>query len=85
METINHVRLNTKDLKNINLNHDDNLDEYDLETINHVRPMAWHNRFKQWKACKQGINACSMASNKIVGWCFRRWEKRNRTILMNEK
>ena len=40
METINHVRLNTKDLKNINLNHDDNLDEYDLETINHVRPMA---------------------------------------------
>ena len=66
------------DLNNVNHNnvtdddnfHDDD-DDDDTETIIHVRDMAWCNRFKQYKACKKEmikelINACSMASNKMV-------------------
>ena len=36
---------NSIDLNNINLN-DDDCDEEDPKTINHVRIMAWYNRFK---------------------------------------
>ena len=39
-------------LDNINLD-DNNFDDCDLETINHVRLMAWYNRFKQHKACEK--------------------------------
>ena len=38
-------------LDNINLD-DNNFDDCDLET-NHVRLMAWYNRFKQHKACEK--------------------------------
>ena len=40
----------TIDLNNINLNDDDNFDEDDPETINHVRLMTWQKKFKQHKA-----------------------------------
>ena len=41
-------------------------------TIIHVRLMAWHNRFKQRKACKKDISkeawhVYSIGSNKMVG------------------
>ena len=42
------------DLNNINLDNA-NFDEDDLETIIHVRLMAWHNRFKQHKVFKKEI------------------------------
>ena len=47
------ISLNTIDL-NINLD-DANFDKDDLETIIHVRLMAWHNKYKR-KACKREIN-----------------------------
>ena len=40
----NDMGFNTIDL--INNNQDDDFDEDDSETLNHVRPMAWRNRFK---------------------------------------
>ena len=42
------------DLNNINLD-DVNFDRDDLETIIHVRLMAWHNRLKQRKAFKKEL------------------------------
>ena len=39
----NDMGFNTTDL--ININQDDDFDEDDSETLNHVRPMAWRNRF----------------------------------------
>ena len=42
------------DLNNINLD-DVNFDRDDLETIIHVRLMAWHNRLKQHKAFKKEL------------------------------
>ena len=39
-------------LDNINLD-DNNFGDCDPETINHVRLMAWYNRFKQHKACEK--------------------------------
>ena len=42
------VRLNTKYLNHINLDDDD-----DPETIIHIRLMAWSNRYKQCRVCKQ--------------------------------
>ena len=49
---------------------DGNFDDVDSEIIIHIRLMACKQR-KQRKACKkrdkQRINACSMASNKMVG------------------
>ena len=48
---------NTADINNINLdNNDDAFDEDELETINHVRLIAWRNRFKQRKICKKEIS-----------------------------
>ena len=44
---------NTIDLNNINLGDDNNFDEDDPETINHVRLMAWPNRCKQQKVCRK--------------------------------
>ena len=41
------------DLTNINL--DVNFDEFNPESIAHVRLMAWHSRFKQRKAFKKEI------------------------------
>ena len=44
-------------LVNVNLNNvslgDDNFDNDDLETVIHVRHMAWCNRYKQCKTCKK--------------------------------
>ena len=71
-------------LNNINL-HDANFYKYDCKTIIHGRPSDWCYRYKQRKAFffkkKLRINACCMASNKIVILeLARRSEKRNRTI-----
>ena len=53
-----------------NINFDDEIFHYcDSETVNHVRLIDWYNKFKQVKAPKKGkwrVNACSVASNKIV-------------------
>ena len=43
------------DLNNVNLG-DDNFDNYDPQTIIHVRIMAWCNSYKQRKACKKEIS-----------------------------
>ena len=61
---------NTIDLNNINLD-DDNCDEEDSETINHVRFMAWYNRFKQRKACKKQISKDLMP---VACHPTRRWD-----------
>ena len=53
------------DLDNINLD-DDNFDEDALETIIHVRLMAWCNRFKQRKACKKD-------RRRIIEWHLIKW------------
>ena len=47
----NDIDLNSVNLNNVNLV-DDNFDNYDPKTINHVKLMAWYNRFKQCKAHK---------------------------------
>ena len=37
-----------------NINFDDvSCGDYDSETPNHVRLMAWYNRYKQHKTCKK--------------------------------
>ena len=54
------------DLKNINLD-DNNIDEDDLEHINHVRFMASYKTFKQRKTFlknQQILFGCSMAPKK---------------------
>ena len=48
----NDIGLNSRTLHNINLD-DNNFDDCDTETINHVKLMGWYNRFKQGKACKK--------------------------------
>ena len=83
MFSILSVNLNNINLHNIN-NINFHFDEDVSETIIHVRVMAWRNRFNQRKAFKkrykQIINACSMASNKMVGLVhIRIREERNRT------
>ena len=45
--------LNTKYLNNINLDDDDFDDDDGAETIIHIRLMAWCNRYKQCRVCKQ--------------------------------
>ena len=73
----NDMTFNTNDFNSINLDHG-NCEEDDPETVNHVRLMTWYNKFNQRKTCKknknrQSINACSMASKKMVGLvCLRR-------------
>ena len=61
---------------NLNLNGDNS----DLDSIVFVRLMSWHNRFKQCKKDKQIINACGMASNKIVQLVYQKIKKENRNI-----
>ena len=60
----------TIDLINTNL-YGDNFDEKDPETITNVILMAWRNRLKQRKACKnknkQRNDISSMAANKMMG------------------
>ena len=46
------IDLNSLNLNNINFD-DDNFDDYDLETINHVRLMAWYDRYNQHKVWKK--------------------------------
>ena len=48
----NNIGLNSINLNNINPD-DDDFDNFDPETINHVRLMAWYNRYKQRKAYKK--------------------------------
>ena len=77
------------DLNNINLD-DVKFDEDDPENIIHVRLVAWRNRYKQRRAYrkdigKQIINACSMASNKMVGLMHARgWKKRIKLIFIDK-
>ena len=67
-------------LNDINLDDDDNnFDEDDPETINHVKLMAWCNRFKQHKACKNVIRKELMP----VAWHPTKWW--NWSISENEK
>ena len=40
-------------LDNINLDNDNNFDEDDLDTISHVRLLAWRSKFKKCKAIKK--------------------------------
>ena len=56
------------DLNNINLN-DANVDEDYPESIIHVKPMAWRNRYKQRKSCKKDISQELMP----VAWHPARW------------
>lgn len=44
--------LNSMNFNNINLD-DYNFDDYDPKTINHVRLLAWCNRYKHDKASKK--------------------------------
>ena len=66
---VNQMGILGVDLDRINLDNDDNFDEYDPDTIVHVRLLAWHSKFEEHKAPKKDlrINACSVASNKMVG------------------
>ena len=67
------------DLDKINLDDENNFYEDDPETIIQVRLSAWRNKFEKRKALKKDrwrINACSMASYKMVGWVLaRKWGK----------
>lgn len=51
----NNIGLNSINLNNINPD-DDDFDNFDPETINHVRLKAWYDRYKQRKALKKKIN-----------------------------
>ena len=44
------IGLNCMNLNNVNID-DDNFGDYDPETINHFRLMAWYNRYEQHKIC----------------------------------
>ena len=61
-----------KSLKNITLDNvnldDDRFDYFDPKAINHVRLMAWHNKYKQQKALKKIDGKLRPAS-----WRPRRW------------
>ena len=62
----NYIDLISIKLNNNNVD-DENLDDCDPETFNHVKLMAWHNRYKQHKTFKKDIwriNDRSMGSNK---------------------
>ena len=48
----NDIGLNRINLNNVNLD-DNNFVNCSLETINHVRLMAWYNRYNQYKACQK--------------------------------
>ena len=50
----NYIDLISIKLNNNNVD-DENLDDCDPETFNHVKLMAWHNRYKQHKAFKKDI------------------------------
>ena len=64
------------DLNNINLD-DDDFNEDEPETI-HVRLVAWHNKYKQHKACK---NIQPDISYRMVGLVHaRRWVKRKKNV-----
>ena len=69
------------DLNNINLD-EVNFYEDDPETIIHGRRMALHNRYnnvKYLKRIKHRLNACRIASNKMLGLGLaRRREKGDR-------
>ena len=53
------VTLFSNDIGLISINHnnisldDDNFEDYDPETINHVRVMTWYNRYKSHIACNK--------------------------------
>ena len=67
------------DINNINIGDDNNFNEDDPETINHLRLMTWPNRFKQQKVCKQEINKELMPAvshpRKLWDWCISKDEE----------
>ena len=48
----NEIGLESINLNKINLD-DSKFDDSDPETINHVRLIAWYNKFKQRNICKK--------------------------------
>ena len=63
------------DLNNINLD-DTNYDVDDLETIIHIRLLAWYIKFAKRKALKKELNEELM----LLAWHPRRW----RSFCMSE-
>ena len=51
----NDIGVNSINLNNVNL-YDDDFDNCDSETINHVRLIPWYKRQKQHCACKKMID-----------------------------
>ena len=64
---------NEMDILNIDLNcinlDDNNFDEDDLDTIIHVRLLAWHTKYEKRKALKKKLNEELMT----VAWHSNRW------------
>ena len=48
----NGIGLNSLNCNNVNLD-ENKLDDCDPATVNHVKLLAWYNRFKQWKSCQK--------------------------------
>ena len=74
------VGFNIIDLSNINFN-DDNFDEDDPETINHVRLMAWFDRYKQHNTCKKmrkELLPVAWHPTRCWDWCMSEDEKRKK-------
>ena len=76
------------DLNKINFN-DANFDEDDPETLIHVRPVVWHYRFNQRKACKKDskeVMPVPWHLSKWWDWCMSEDEKKEiEPFLIDEK
>ena len=82
----NDIGLNIKNLSNIKLDNN-SFDHCDPDTINHLT--AWYNRYPQHKTYKKDrwrITACSMGSEKSVGFmCAKRLKQEVELFFINEK
>ena len=67
------------DLNNIKLD-DANFAESAPETIVHIRLLAWHSRFKQYKACEKNISKELMPEawhpTRWWDWCMSKDKKK---------
>ena len=75
----NDIGFNSINLNYVSLN-DYNFGDYDPETINHIRLMAWYNKFKLPKACKKEISKELMPvawhSTIWWDWCMSKDDKK---------
>ena len=49
---ISDIGVNSMNLNNVNLD-DDIFDDYNPEAIDHIRIMAWYDKYKQHQPCKK--------------------------------